>query len=85
MSYRKTIFQDDMMHILSDDDNLSYHEVEVQSQTDGELESVTIDKSTGKILIRFKEDKREKETDENENYIKPLGKDKDFKINIVEK
>jgi len=84
MSYKKTVFKDNLVHIQSDDNNSSYHEVEIQSELYGELESITIDKSTGKILIRFKEDKRDKEFDKNGDYIKPSDKEKDFKINIIE-
>lgn len=84
MSYKKTVSKDSMVHIQSDDSNFSYHEVEIQSELNGELEKITIDKNTGKILIRFKEDKREKEFNKDGNYIKPLDKDRDFKINIIE-
>lgn len=84
MSYKQTIFKDNMMHIQSDDNSVSYHEVEVQSEWDGELESVTICKKTGKILIRFKENMRKKEFDKDGEYIKPLDKDTNFEINIIE-
>lgn len=83
MSYKKTVYADDMLRVESDDVNTSYHEIELQSEFNGELETITIDKTTGKITIRFKEDKRKKEFDENGDYIKPLDKDKDFIINTI--
>ena len=82
MSYKRVIFEDDMVCVESDHDSVSYHEIEVKSELGGELESIVINKNNGCITIRFKEDKRKKEFDENENYIKPLDKDKNFKVNI---
>lgn len=77
-----TIFRDGLMNIEGNYSNYSYHEIE--SEMDGELETITIDKNTGKIFIRFKADNREKQFNEIDDYVKPLDKDKDFKINIIE-
>ena len=73
------------MHIRVNDNKFSSHEIEVQSEIAGEVESITVDKNTGKILIRFKEDKRKKEFDEKGDYIKPLDKDKGFEIKVIGK
>lgn len=83
MSYKKMIYQDDMMLIMADDNNTKYHELEIESQLDGEIESVTVNKVTGKINIRFREDLRKKEFDEQGDYIKPKQKDKDFSIEVI--
>ena len=85
MSYKKLIYRDDMMLIKADENNIKYHEVEIESQIDGELKSIVIDKNTGKITIRFEEDvRKEKSFDEYGDYIKPKDKDKNFAINIIE-
>ena len=63
MSYKKIIYKDNMMLIIADDNNTTHHELEIESQLDGEIESVTVNKVTGKINIKFKEDTKEKELD----------------------
>ena len=84
MSYKKIIYKDNMMLIIADDNNTTHHELEIESQLDGEIESVTVNKVTGKINIKFKEDTKEKEFDEHGDYIKPEEKDKDFVVDIIE-
>ena len=85
MGYKSEIFRDSMMRILSDDNSLLYHEVEIESQMNGELESVTIDKSKGTIKIRLKKDTREKQFNDDGDYIKPLDKDKDFEVKVIDR
>lgn len=84
MSYKTTVLKDDMVHIQADHMRTDYHEIEIESEYEGELESVTIDRSTGKIVIRIKKDDREPEFDNEGDYIKPVGKDRDFTITILE-
>ena len=81
---KEVIFKDNMMNIESNHHSCLYHEVEIQSEMNGELESVTIDKSAGKIVIRFKRNNRENRFDDDGNYVKPLDKDRNFKLSIIE-
>lgn len=78
------IFKDDMMSVNADSNSCLYHEVEVRSEAEGELDSITIDKTTGKILIRFKKFNEESHFDDSGECIPNLDKDKGFKLNIIE-